>query len=139
MKFKDYQAKLQQDPEFLKASDTLKLNFDLAKAVLRARLKKGWSQNVLAKAVGTKQANISRIETGTANPTISLVNKLAIALGLEVNIVPIGYSVLPKIDLGTIPSGSQDKILEPAWPSSECETVFVVKSTAIDNEGKFND
>lgn len=87
MKLSEPDQKLQENPEYVQAMDDLKLHFELASAVLRARLKKGWSQSELARAVGTKQANISRIEAGLANPTITLVRKLTKALELEVRIV----------------------------------------------------
>lgn len=86
MKLNELDQKLRENPEFGQAMDDLKLHFELANAVLRARLKKGWSQTELARAVGTKQANISRIEAGLANPTLALVRKLTKALELEVRI-----------------------------------------------------
>jgi transcriptional regulator with XRE-family HTH domain len=51
--------------------------------VLRARLEKGWTQTELARRVGTKQANISRIEAGLANPTLELVQKVCKALEIQ--------------------------------------------------------
>jgi transcriptional regulator with XRE-family HTH domain len=142
MKFTDYKRKIQQDEEFAKVSEDLKLNFDLANAILRARIKKGWSQSKLAKAVGTQQANISRIETGTANPTITIVNKLIIALGLEIRIVPIGFVAPPKIDFGTIKPKTEEKIYVATWPTSTCGPNFNTnntKSETMIKEGIFND
>jgi transcriptional regulator with XRE-family HTH domain len=87
MKLSALDQKLQENPEYVQAMDDLKLHFELANAVLRARLQKGWSQTELARAVGTKQANISRIEAGLANPTMTLLRKLSQALDLEIRIV----------------------------------------------------
>jgi ribosome-binding protein aMBF1 (putative translation factor) len=84
MKFTDYLEKVRQDPEYRKAEEELALAFDLADAVLCARLKAGLSQTELARRVGTKQANISRIESGLANPTLDLVNRLMQVLGFKV-------------------------------------------------------
>ena len=84
MKLSELDQKLQENPEYTQAMDDLTLHFELANAVLRARLQKGWSQTELAKAVGTKQANISKIEAGLANPTLALIRKLTRALDLDV-------------------------------------------------------
>jgi XRE family transcriptional regulator, regulator of sulfur utilization len=130
MKFSAYQNELQQDAEFVKASEELKLTFTLANAILRARIKKGWSQHKLAKAVGTKQANISRIESGLANPTISLVNKLMGALELDIEIGPIAYPVELREDYGTT-----EVIEVKNWPKPDCNTSYSTKSEASSNGG----
>lgn len=83
MEWENYQLEIGQNPEYQKAADDLKLVFAFGDAILRARLDKGWSQTELARRVGTKQANISRIETGLGNPTLSLVDKICNALQIE--------------------------------------------------------
>ena len=88
MKLNELDRKLQENPEFAQAMDDLMLHFELANAVLRARLQKGWSQTELAQRVGTKQANISRIESGLANPTWNLIQKILLVLDLEINFLP---------------------------------------------------
>jgi transcriptional regulator with XRE-family HTH domain len=86
MNFKEYRKKLQQDPEYIAAEKELKPLLDLADRVLDLRLEKGWSQAELAQRVGTKQANISRIESGLANPTVKFLQKLAQAFGVELEV-----------------------------------------------------
>ena len=68
MKLSELDQKLQQNPEYIQAMDELALHFELADAVLRARLRKGWTQTDLAKAVGTKQTNISNIRGRPGQP-----------------------------------------------------------------------
>ncbi len=85
MSFQGFLNKKRSQPEIHKAEEDQKLQLDFADAVIRARLKKGWSQSELAQQVGTRQANVSRIESGLANPTLRLVQKLAQALDIEVN------------------------------------------------------
>jgi ribosome-binding protein aMBF1 (putative translation factor) len=97
MKLKEFRQRLEQDPEYVKAAEELRLQLHLADAVLKARLKKGWSQTQLAKAIGTKQANISRIEAGLANPTLSLLHKLLKTLDLEMKISDLVD--VPKYDM----------------------------------------
>ena len=48
------------------------------------RLERGWSQSELAQRAGTKQANISRIESGLSNPSVKVLQKLATAFGTQV-------------------------------------------------------
>jgi transcriptional regulator with XRE-family HTH domain len=86
MKFENYLSKQQDDTEYVAAEQELEPFLDIANAVLRQRLAKGWSQAELAKRAGTKQANISHIENGLANPTIAFLQKLARALGTELQV-----------------------------------------------------
>jgi len=88
MKLQEFRRQLEENPEYLRSAEELHLQLLLADAVLRGRLSKGWSQTRLAEAVGTKQANISRIEAGLANPTLSLIRKILQALDLDLKIQP---------------------------------------------------
>ncbi len=49
-------------------------------AVAAARAKKGFSQKELSAATGIDQSDISKIERGTANPSISTLTRIAEAL-----------------------------------------------------------
>jgi ribosome-binding protein aMBF1 (putative translation factor) len=97
MKFTDFVQEINQDPEYREAQEALKLRFALGDAVLRNRLKRGWSQTVLAEQVGTKRSNIARIEAGLANPTINLIQKLMRELEIEINFVPSPTSTTTRI------------------------------------------
>lgn len=88
MKLLELRKQLKQDPEFVEAMKKLQLKFDLADAMIHARIQCGISQSELAEAIGTKQANISRIESGLGNPTIELIQKIVNYLDLKVNIEP---------------------------------------------------
>jgi transcriptional regulator with XRE-family HTH domain len=57
----------------------------LGRNVRRLRNKKKWSQERLgAEASGLRQAAVSEIETGDANPTLDTLEHLAAALGVRV-------------------------------------------------------
>jgi transcriptional regulator with XRE-family HTH domain len=84
----DYFRKLESDPEYQKAKAALKLHFALGDAVISARLQRNWTQSELARRVGTRQANISRIEAGLGNPTLKLIQKIIQVLSLEVSFTP---------------------------------------------------
>jgi transcriptional regulator with XRE-family HTH domain len=54
----------------------------LAKNLRLLRQAKGWSQEVFADEAGLHRTYISDLERGSRNPTISVVDKLATALGV---------------------------------------------------------
>jgi transcriptional regulator with XRE-family HTH domain len=86
MKLKDYRDELRQDAEYLAAEAELRPLLDLADDVLALRLAQNWSQADLAERVGTRQANISRLESGLANPTLKFLQKLAVAFDAELTV-----------------------------------------------------
>lgn len=45
------------------------------------------TQRQLAEACGVYQADISKIERGLANPSVSTLNKLAEAMNMELNVI----------------------------------------------------
>ncbi|WP_271618962.1 helix-turn-helix domain-containing protein [Bradyrhizobium sp. CCBAU 51745] len=56
----------------------------LARNIRRLRLQRDWSQDDLADAAGMRQALVSPLEVSTANPTLETLDKVAIALDVEV-------------------------------------------------------
>lgn len=75
-----------RDPEFKAEYDRLQPEFAVIQAILDARIKKGLTQNDLAKKIGTKQSVISRLESGRANPSVAFLKKLAEALNSSLQI-----------------------------------------------------
>ena len=61
-------------------------NMMVAYAVSSARANAGLSQTELSAATGIDQSDISKIERGVANPSINTLNRLAKALGMELQI-----------------------------------------------------
>jgi transcriptional regulator with XRE-family HTH domain len=80
MNANDYFKKLENDPDYREAEQKYKLILDLADEILRLRMEKGWSQAELAERAETKQANISRLESGLSNPSVNFLQKVAKAL-----------------------------------------------------------
>lgn len=58
-------------------------NVAVGETVLAARAKKGYTQKQLSEMTGIDQSDISKIERGVANPSISTLNKIALALGMQ--------------------------------------------------------
>lgn len=50
----------------------------------RLRQSKGWSQEEFAHQAGLHRTYVSDLERGARNPTIAVVDKLAVALGVPV-------------------------------------------------------
>lgn len=55
----------------------------LAKNLRQLRQDKGWSQEAFADEAGLHRTYISDLERGARNPTITVVDKLATALGVK--------------------------------------------------------
>jgi len=88
MNYEEFIAQYKNDPEYISGKEALRLHFALGEAVLRARMKRNWSQTELARLIGTKQANISRIESAMGNPTLELIKKIMDVLELEIIFAP---------------------------------------------------
>ena len=56
----------------------------IGETVEHMRLEKSWTQEDLAKAVGTSQSAIHRIEKGSQNISLEMVKKLSEALGNQI-------------------------------------------------------
>jgi len=75
-----------KDPSFHKVWDETEPEYQLIRQLVAARLKKGLTQEELAKIVGTTQSTIARIERGGQNVSIRTLTKLANALDSKVKI-----------------------------------------------------
>jgi len=69
-------VRTEQDPKKI-------LSWAIAQRVKRERMQKGLRQEDLAEMVGIKRPNIVRLEKGTHMPLISTLQKVALALNLE--------------------------------------------------------
>jgi transcriptional regulator with XRE-family HTH domain len=58
----------------------------IGNAVAKARREQGLTQQALARGMGTRQANISRIERGLQNLSLDLLMRLDQELGLSLQI-----------------------------------------------------
>ena len=88
--WKEHRQELMRDPEVVKAYQELQPEFAIIKKIIEARVKRGVSQEKLAEKMETKQSAISRLESGTANPSLNFLKKLAKALDsrLEIRLIP---------------------------------------------------
>ena len=85
--YKKLRAELLKNKEFRKAYDELGPEFELIRMLIEKRLRKGLTQTALARKLGMKQSAIARLESGTANPTIGSLQKVAHALDAKLKVV----------------------------------------------------
>jgi DNA-binding XRE family transcriptional regulator len=86
MRHEDVKKLLLADEETKKEYDALEPIYAITSEVIRLRIEKGLTQKDLAIIVGTKQSAISRLESGSYNPSFEFLSKVAHALGKELNI-----------------------------------------------------
>lgn len=87
-------AKKMEDPEFKAEWDALEPEFQIVRAIIEGREEKGFTQAQLAEATGINQANISRLENGTGNPSLQTLKRLAAGMGMKLKLefVPVQHS-----------------------------------------------
>ncbi len=84
---KDYIADQMKNPEFKKAWDDLDPEFQVLKAMIKAREKSGITQAELAKRLGTKQSVVSRLERGAfSKASLETIKKVADALDMRLEL-----------------------------------------------------
>lgn len=71
------------DPELKREYDKLQPIHNIAGTLIQARIDNDMTQKELARRCGTRQSNISRLESGEANPTLAMLHKIAEATGTE--------------------------------------------------------
>ena len=84
--YKEFLDEKLKDTEFKKEWDELEPEFQLIKAMLQGREEQNLSQRQLADRTGVTQSDISKIESGEANPTLETLKKLAKGLGMNLSI-----------------------------------------------------
>lgn len=87
MKFyKSFKQQLLKDKEIKKVYMELGPEFAVIERLIKRRLARGITQSDLARRIGTKQSAISRFESGSYNPTIDFLYKVADALDTKLKI-----------------------------------------------------
>ena len=124
MNYKNYFKKFENDREYKEAKEKFGLILDIGDEILRLRIEKGWSQAELAERAGTKQANISRLESGLSNPSVNFLQKVAKALDTNVAIRFEKISA-QEIYINTDAANqSQEAYLVKNWPKAKIYESF---------------
>ena len=84
--YKDYKKRALQNSDVKSEYDALEPEYDIIQAMINARVQQNLTQKDLSERTGITQADISRIENGTRNPSLSMVKKLAQGLGMQLRL-----------------------------------------------------
>ena len=84
--FKNYLAQQMEAPAFAAEYEAQRPEYEAIRAVIAARLACNMTQKELAEKTGIRQSNISRIENGSASPTIDTLARIAAGLGKQLKI-----------------------------------------------------
>ena len=86
VKFEEIKESLLEEEESRNEYERLKPRYDIISQFIEARAEKNITQEELAKMVGTQKSNISRLESGTYNPSLDFLIKVAKCLGKEIKV-----------------------------------------------------
>lgn len=84
--YNEFLAEQLKDPEFKAEWEALQPQKAIVQAMIDARRKTGLTQKQLAERTGIAQSDISRLENGSANPSLNTLSRLADGLGMQLEI-----------------------------------------------------
>ena len=84
--FDDILSKRLKDDEFGKEYEAIQPEMDVIRAIIEARTSQNITQKELAERTGINQADISKLENGTRNPSVNLLKRLADGMGMALKI-----------------------------------------------------
>ncbi|MBQ4044928.1 MAG: helix-turn-helix transcriptional regulator [Lachnospiraceae bacterium] len=87
VKFDDFLQEQLQDPELKKEYENLQPEQAIIQAIINARHQSGLTQKELSERTGIAQGDISKLERGTANPSIRTLQRLAAGMGMKIQLV----------------------------------------------------
>lgn len=87
MNYDSLKAKIfAERPEVKEEYDALGPQYEIIRTEIESRKAAGMTQKDLAERMGTAQANISRFESGSYNPSLAFLEKMAKSLGKTLKI-----------------------------------------------------
>ena len=90
----EYFVQQMQDDDFQKEYEKLQPELAMIRALVDARAVRNMTQKELAERTGINQADISKIENGTRNPSLRLLQRLAEGMDmiLKIEFIPKSHS-----------------------------------------------
>lgn len=82
----EYFEEQMKNDEFRQEYEAIQPEMDIIRALVDARTSEGMSQKELSEKTGINQADISKIENGTRNPSLSMLKRLADGLGMTLRL-----------------------------------------------------
>ena len=88
--FQEFLKEQLQDDEFRKEWEDIQPEMDVIRAMVDARISQNLTQKELSERTGINQADISKLENGTRNPSLKLLKRLAdgMEMTLKLEFVP---------------------------------------------------
>ena len=86
MTLKEYKEKRMKDPEFAKSYIESQPEMNVIRAMIDARVSQNMTQKDLSERTGIAQTEISKLENGTRNPSIKLLQRLADGMDMVLNV-----------------------------------------------------
>lgn len=85
-----------KDETFKKEYEALEPEYEIISSLIDARKSNNVTQKQLSEATGIAQSDISKIENGSANPTLKILQRLAegLNMSLKVEFVPKSSAVV---------------------------------------------
>ncbi len=84
--FKDFLNEQLKDPEIKAEYEALEPEFSIMQVLIDARKSSGLTQKQLAEKTGIAQADISKLEGGSGNPSLRTLQRIAAGMGMRVKI-----------------------------------------------------
>jgi len=84
--FQEFLNEQLQDDEFRKEWEDIQPEMDVIRAMVDARISQNLTQKELAERTGINQADISKLENGTRNPSLKLLKRLAEGMGMTLKL-----------------------------------------------------
>lgn len=81
---------------FVKNGNSINKKWDIIRAIADERISKNMTQKDLAEKTGINQADISKMENGTRNPSLKVLKRLADGTNMESKLV-----FIPKVSKNT--------------------------------------
>lgn len=76
-----------EEPEFKKEWEDIQPEMDVIRAIVEARISQNLTQKELSERTGINQADISKLENGTRNPSLKMLKRLADGMDMSLKIV----------------------------------------------------
>lgn len=85
-KWTDLRDRRMAEPGAAEEYEATRLAYELGRNIRELREQQGWSQTRLAQAAGMTQSAVARFEAGGTVPTLPVLERLAKALGVELDV-----------------------------------------------------
>lgn len=84
--FDEFLEEQLKDPEFRKEYEAIQPEMAVIRALVDARISRNLTQKQLSERTGINQADISKLENGTRNPSLNMLKRLADGLDMTLKL-----------------------------------------------------